>query len=391
MNVDAFSRVRVSEPITLFEYAPIFDKASTEWEEVVHGTSASSTITTNSYIAMRVAAADDVVIRQTYEYIDYQPGKSKLSLFTGVLNVTPSLGVVARLGQYDDFNDKTVVVDGGNGHFFEMDGLTLNVVQRSGGQGTTLGNFDTRVAQVNWNIDRLDGEGPSKLRWDATDFAYLRLFVIDVQWLGIGRVRMGIYLNGTIYYLHEYLNNWGTQPYNRMEKLPLRYEIRSTGGAGELRQVCSSVIIEGGTYLPLARMSGYNTTAAVKVRRLALRLKPAYNRVTLVLHTLSFLPGGGSSTEFDWYVHRVPATSITTGTWLATPEIVDVNLSTTDALSADAILLTSGFGVAHTDTSFPLEKRFMRPLVSSMNGTSFVLVVTCSVNCAIALSWIEIR
>lgn len=390
-NGDAFNRLRVSEPTTLFEYNPVFDKSPHEWEEVVHGTG-NCTHNTNSYLAMTVAGAGDAVIRQTYDYIDYQPGKSKLTLFTGVLNTTPAPGVVSRIGQFDDAINKTVVADGGNGHFFELDGTTLSVVQRTGYAGSLgPGNFDTRVPQVNWNLDRLDGTGPSTLVWNYASFAYLRLFVIDLQWLGIGRVRMGIYMNGVIHYLHEFINEWDTQPYTRMAKLPIRYEISSHGGAGEMRQVCSSVLIEGGTYLPLGRFSAFQTTAAVKVPHIAFRLKPAYNRISVIPTTVTFLPSGGSATEFDWTVARVPLTNVQGGIWNLTDSAVEVNVSATAVVMTPGVIIYAGLGISRTENVFDIPNKYVKPLVSRMDGTSFALVIRCSVNCAIAVGWMEIR
>jgi hypothetical protein len=387
---DAFDRMRVSEPVTLFEDNPIFDKSPSVWDETLTG-GATSTHNANSYISMVVSGAGDSVIRQTYEYVDYQPGKSKLSLFTGVLNRTPTAGVVCRMGQYDDFNNKTVVAGGGNGHFFEMDGTTINIVQRTGLSGSVgPGNYDTRVPQINWNIDRLDGTGPSTLVWDANDFANDRLFVIDLQWLGIGRVRMGIYIAGHIHYLHEFYNTQYAEPYNRMEKLPIRYEISSTSGAGEMRQVCSTVLSEGG-YIPLGVNWYHNTTAAVKIPRLAIRLKDAYNRMTVFPTVVSMLPQGGN-TEFDWVMVRVPLADVTGGSWVSSGSVsaVEVNTTTTSVSFANEVKIHSGLGATRTENRFSVGNS-KTPLVSQMDGTSFVLLVSCSVNCAISLGWLEIR
>ncbi len=391
---DAYDRLRVSNPITLFESNSIFDKDPSNFEETLTGAS-TSTHNANSYIKMVVLGAGDSVIRQSYNYIDYQPGKSKLTYMTGVLNLTPAAGVIARIGQFDDATNKTVVASGGNGHFFEMDGTTLNIVQRTGNAGSIgPGNYDTRVTQVNWNIDKLDGTGPSTLIWNASDFSKARLFVIDLQWLGTGRVRMGISMDGHIHYLHEFVNSMQIQPFDCMEKLPIRYEISSTSGAGEMRQMCCSVISEGG-YVPTGVNWGYNTTVSVKVPRLVLRLKNAYNRVTVIPTVVNFLPNGGNNTEYNWSIFRVPLANVTGGTWVnvGTPSAIEANLTSTGLSLTNQMFVNTGLGISHTENLFTIGdgKSVNNILTSRMDGTSFALVVQCSVNCAISLMWLEIR
>jgi hypothetical protein len=106
---------------------------------------------------------------------------------------------------------------------------------------------DTRVAQSNWNIDKMDGTGKTGLE---LDFTKAQLFVIDMEWLGVGRVRFGFYAYGRIYYCHQILNiNILTSPYTNNINLPICFSLHATSGSagsGTIRQICSTVISEGG-------------------------------------------------------------------------------------------------------------------------------------------------
>ena len=68
-----------------------------------------------------------------------------------------------------------------------------------------------------------------------------------MQWLGVGRVRVGFNINGVIYYAHYFnnANNLGSV-YMSTPNLPVRYEVSSTGGSVTLDQICCTVQSEGG-------------------------------------------------------------------------------------------------------------------------------------------------
>lgn len=86
------------------------------------------------------------------------------------------------------------------------------------------------------------------------DFTKAQFLLIDLEWLGIGRVRCGFVLDGTITYAHEFLQaNVGTIPYMRRPNLPVRYHIAATtsaSGTNTLKQVCAAVMSEGGDSEP---------------------------------------------------------------------------------------------------------------------------------------------
>jgi hypothetical protein len=172
------------------------------------------------------------VIRETTKVFSYQPGKSLLVLNTFVMN-SPKENLRQRIGYFG----------ADNGMYFEI-GMEQHryFVERSLSTGT-----ETVVAQANWNIDKLDGTGVSGITLDITK---AQILWMDIEWLGLGTVRMGFVIDGKFIHCHSFHHaNFIESTYITTASLPLRYEIANTGittSSSTLKQVCSTVISEGG-------------------------------------------------------------------------------------------------------------------------------------------------
>lgn len=233
-NLDAFSRLRTSNPVTVFDTQHQYDTTPLKWETALTGGASITHLPNESSIALTCGTASgDKVIRQTKRYIRYQSGKSSLIVNTGVLGAAKT-NVRKRIGYFD----------ASNGIFFEQTTTGVYVVRRTNVTGTPT---DTRILQTSWNVDKMDGNGISGFVLDPTKS---QIFGIDAQWLGVGRVRLFIDIDGSPCYIHEFYNaNALTEVYTTTFNLPLRYEIENTGIAASsttLKQICSAVIIEGG-------------------------------------------------------------------------------------------------------------------------------------------------
>jgi hypothetical protein len=139
------------------------------------------------------------IVRQSKRYITYQPGKSLLVFMTGVLHTAVNTGITARMGFFDNHADKTID-SGGNGIFVEYSGGNYYLVLRSYVTGSQV---DTKILKSAWNLDKMDGSGPSSI---TMDFTKAQILAIDLEWLGVGRVRVGFVIGGSIYYVHEFLH-----------------------------------------------------------------------------------------------------------------------------------------------------------------------------------------
>lgn len=240
-NLDAFSRLRVSNPQTTFETQCQYDLDHTRMETgvVSPGFGADGVAPAHSantrMVELRVAAgaAGGISWIQSFHFVPYQPGKSQAVFVTGVLGAGTT-GAVKRFG----YGSNT------NGIFYEQSGTTLQFNRRTTTSGATVDNL---VTQANWNIDRFDGTGPSGKTIDATKCFILS---IDLQFLGMGRVRVGFDIDGVLYYAHQFLNaNVLSVPYMQTATLPIRAEVEAAAGLA-LPAVahfkCASVTSEGG-------------------------------------------------------------------------------------------------------------------------------------------------
>lgn len=306
-SADAFGRVRVSPPVTIFDSQNRYAKSS-DFDESVSGSATSTYATNESSVLLNVTnASGDKVVRETKRVFPYQPGKSLLVLNTFVMP-TAHANLRCRVGYFSTQN----------GVFFERSGTALRMVRRTYTSGSVVDNV---VAQADWNGDKLDGTGSSGLTIDTTKS---QIFWQDFEWLGVGSVRTGFVINGKFIVCHTFNHaNILALVYMTTAVLPIRYEIENTGatdGSRTMRQICSTVISEGGyekkTALQTARMT---TTAAVGttlVPLVSLRLDSARLDAVVIPDGYSVLPLASASTEFE--IQLIKNATLTSPSWTQT-------------------------------------------------------------------------
>lgn len=231
-NFDAFSRLRISNPLTLFNSQLTYDLNPLLLEQITNGSGASiSHNSTNRYADMVFSSTPTggKAYMQSFEYLPYQPGKSQLIFVT--FNFTEGVSNVLKFAGYSD---------GVNGIEYQLNGTQKQFTLYS---STTQGNL-TKI-QSDWNLDKLDGTGPSGVTL-ATD--KVQILVIDLQALYAGRVRVGFDIEGVIIYAHEFLHaNMISPPYLAQASLPVRCGMTCTGTVTtSMYFLCSAIISEGG-------------------------------------------------------------------------------------------------------------------------------------------------
>lgn len=286
---DAFGRLRVTEPTTLFDSKNIYSKNVFLFDEVLSGTATANFSAFDSCVDLQTTASGDYAIRQSRMRFNYQPGKSMQYMFTGLF--APQANIIKRVGCFQSLT--AAPYEPSDGIFMEVtsSGPAFRVVK-------TQGTYHTHYApQSAWNVDRLDGTGPSGINLDFTKAV---LFTIDYEWLSVGRVRFGFYIEGKCYYAH-YNGHRGelTSPYMTYSNQPIRYEIRQTGlGSGLLRQICSTVIVEGGSENVGKSIAvdgaGTNVQNSIYTPVLALRINPNQSNIVLGIKNIEVLNTGGS-------------------------------------------------------------------------------------------------
>ena len=233
VQLDAFGRLRVSEPTSLFEAQFQYDSQPLLFSSSVGGGGAVAHNSNHASVDLSVGTTSGAsAIFQTKLYFKYHAGKSQSIVFTGNF-VAAKSGCRRRYGQFDETN----------GCFFEYETSPSVVVRTS----TSGGVVDGGVPQSAWNLDKLDGTGASGV---SLNLSLQQIFSIDYQWLGTGRIRFGFTIGGKLIYCHEVNNaNVLTLPYSQTATLPLRFEIvntATTSSATTSHVTCATIYSEGG-------------------------------------------------------------------------------------------------------------------------------------------------
>jgi hypothetical protein len=335
---DAFGRERAVSPVLTFSNTTGYDAEPLVWQTIVSGAGATATWSSSTRSTpLTLTTVTGYVVRQTYVYIPYQPGRSQFITMTGVIGAAVA-NVTKRIGQFDQQN----------GLFFcQTTAGILQVVRRSAG-------VDTAIAQADWNLDRFDGTGTSGVTLDLTKD---QIFVMDYGWLGTATVRFGFYYNGNVVYAHAMHHaNVLTTSYIQTACLPLRYEISSSGNATALlTQICAAVSSEGGYYDVPAYAFGATreisgiiaTTSEVPI--VALRPLTTFNgvpnRIRIIVTAVDILASAAPIRYRLLYYPPGSTNPVTGGAWAAAASASGAEVNTTGtALSlTGAIAIQGGF------------------------------------------------
>jgi hypothetical protein len=247
-TTDAFGRLRVSTPLTFFDSQQRY-KDNGYFDTSTTGGGSSTYLINESSVALAVGTTSgDQVIRQSKRCFPYQSGKSLLT-FNSFVFAAGKTNLCQRIGSFTPTN----------GIFFELDGTTKNFVVRSYASGSVVEN---RIPQSSWNADKFDGTGPSGIILDTTK---THILYTDIEWLGVGTVRMGFIIDGLLYICHRFNHaNNVSSVYMTTASLPIRIEITNTGNTASsstMKQICSSVMSEGGYERKVAQSVARTTTA----------------------------------------------------------------------------------------------------------------------------------
>jgi len=352
---DAFGRLRVTQPFTLFDSSHRFNDNGLWATSNTAGNSSYNFVENQSTIDMKVGTtANAEVIRETTKVFSYQPGKSLLIMNTFAMQ-EPKANVRQRVGYFGE----------SNGIYLENSSNTNYLVVRTNTSSTVT---ETRVAQSNWNIDKFDGTGYSaqvggEEHRIGLDVTKTNIFWMDVEWLGVGDVRCGFVVDGRMLPAHTFHNdNKNTVPYMTTASLPLRLEIKNTGvttGNSTLSQICSTVISEGGYELygsqqaiqiPITAPIDL-PTAGTYYPVISLRLKSTRLDAIVILTALSIL--GISNAYYNWQVRASATTSGGTWTSAGANSAVEYNINGTGV--SGGRVLASGFTGATNQAAGPID------------------------------------
>jgi hypothetical protein len=378
-QVDSFGRLRVSNPVTLFDSQNRYQLNSKFFSNLI------GTGTTVNYIQAQSSAnlfvtsnVNDFVARESKYVFNYQPGKSLLTMCTFVMNQAKS-GLVQRVGYFGTEN----------GYYIQLGSNTspttlfsnVYIVERSNVLGTVS---ETLVAQQNWNGDKLDGTGASGL---SLDIIKSQIFYTDIEWLGVGSVRTGVVIDGTFINCHTF-NHANLIPYTYITTacLPVRYEITNraaTSGTSNLNQICSTVLSEGGyepkeqLFCQLGPAGGKSVTTTTAVPLISIRLAPGRLDAIAVLKQLNIAVS--TNTDLAQWTLILNGTLSGPTSWGAHADSTNVQVDTgSDAISGGRLIEVGFAQTGSINTS--LQASFFEAQLgrNSFTGTSDIITLAAS-------------
>ncbi|HET6497373.1 MAG TPA: hypothetical protein VFH61_18660 [Thermoleophilia bacterium] len=390
-NLDAFSRLRVSNPETIFDSKQLWDEQPLFWSSSTIGSGSAAHEPAEAATTLTVTSSAGTIIRQTFQRFNYQPGKSQMVLMTAVpLATGGGTGITASWGPHST----------GDGLFFEIADGALGCVVRSSVSGSPV---DSRTEQADWNLDTMDGSGPSGI---TLDMSMTQIALFDFEWLGVGRVRFGWVVDGTPIYCHE-ANHANTiaSVYMSTPNLPLRYSLVNdgTGAASTLVHICSTVIVEGGQNT--TGILRYKSTEGTHVDANAansiyaivgIKLKATHLDAVVELAEMSMI--GQQKNDFEWLLYWNPTVADTfTYSDLTNSCVQAARGATANTISAGTVI--GGGLVAGGNSlggSVSKELRNALRLGSSLTGTPDALVLaarplTANSDIEGSLSWRELQ
>ncbi len=363
LSADAFGRQRVSEPQPQIDAKHLYDKLPYIFDEVVNGTATATYNSANKSVDMSVTTLNDYAIRQTFQRGNYQTGKGLVFQAT-FSDFAPQTNVTKRVGY---FNSSTVAP-----YNTSFDGIYLE----STGAGVTFNiaknGTITSYAQVSWENPLVD------INWNNA-----QIFTVDIQWLGVGTVRQMFQIGGqtiianTVVHANSVLSVYMSSPNHS-----IRYEIRSTGGAGSFSQICSTVYTDGASEnkvgLPRAFNNGGISLAGAfantRYGALGVRFKSSALDAQIILDSISFYSSSNDSILIEAWLNPT-----VTGTFTYTPiadSPLEVAIGTSSPTMSGGLRLGGEYCLSSNVISSGFENA--RRIGASIAGVADTLVITAT-------------
>jgi len=316
-HLDAFGRLRVSQLQTMLDVQNHYGQLHQNFVSVIvaGGTLTDSPVNSSLTLAVDTTSGASVINRSRRSY--YVAGQSHLVALTGNFGINAPVALVLRTSTSGTPSDAR------------------------------------RIEQADWNIDAMGIAGKPNPSGITVDWSKTQIIMYDLQWLGVGRVRCFLDIDGKQYQIHQFLNaNALTEVYMQTPHLPCSYEIANVGGtqirkrigyndnddgvfieqlttatSGSMSQICSAVFTEGATPVAQVKCSISNDvtgiTCANNVLKHILSIRPAAlfktrtNKGMCVPLSIEIFVEGANNAHYIVIEDAV----LTTPTWTAHPNV----------------------------------------------------------------------
>ena len=329
------------------------------------------------------------VIRQTRNVMRYIPGRNTELTFA-VRLTSPVAGIRRRFGLFN----------GIDGFYFEDNGGDYACAFINSDGSTP---YIERVSRANWNGDKLDGCGASKIIANAES---IQIVSFDYEWYGGGQIIFKFIINGMSITIHTFNTaNRLSFPWSKTPFLPIRIELTNTTGvAGThvMYQGSNSLISQGSTQKLgiseslLTSLDGYKVALA-KTFYPVINIRLKSTNLQGVVFPSYFQAGTLDNTNIFYKILR--NATIVGGSWISNPDpnsFIEYNLTSitpvTDGIQLDAGYIATGSGQRvgfEKDTQFQIGR-------SSLGTVSDILtlaIASSSTNKDVVacLTWTEQR
>ena len=368
---DAFNRLRTSTPYTIFDSQNRYRRHG-KFNELCVGAGSTAIYRVNeSAIDLVVGTgASAEIIRESKKVFPYQPGKSLLIMKSFAFASTKA-NLRQRIGYFG----------AQNGIYFEQLGDEKFFVLRSYVTGSIQ---ETRIPQILWNGYKFDG---SEFYLKNLDPSKANIFWCDIEWLGVGDVRVGFIIDGKPIVAHTFQNeNQNLTTYMTTASLPLRTEIANvaaTGSTSTLKSICSTVISEAG-YQARAQLNHVNSgvtraidlgTAGTKRPLVSIRLNSSYLDSVVLPKQVDIACTSNDIIVYEVYLNASIGSSVN---WTPFSSMSSVEYAIGGTSVSGGIVMNAGFTVQKTVGEIGNLDDFTVQLGRTLGGTSDILTLVAS-------------
>ena len=363
------------------------------FDELVSGTASATHDEYLGLVKLEVGSTTgDQIVRQSKRVQRYLPGRQNEFGATLIFG-TPTTGIRRRAGMFDE-ND---------GFFFEDsgDGTYRCVLRRN----TAGGVSEESYARADWNVDKMDGTGPSGITADPEKIQHMSM---EYEWYGAGMIEWNFVIDNNKFPVHRIFHaNKEDHTWSSRASLPIRYELTNvtgTAGTHTFYQGAHSLSAEGTTTL-LGRQESISTAITGKTLTLANTFYPlvAIRLKSNRLHSV-IVPDEYSGATLDntsIFVRAVEGATITGGTWVSfgNDSPIEYNITATGYTGGTIIgtqFISSGnMGVTNRfpERGITQIQRSTTTTLGDTSSTFLIAAATTGSNKAGfgSLGWIEVR
>jgi hypothetical protein len=369
------------------------DKDPGVWDELITGTASATHEPYMGMVRLEVGSdAGDEVIRQSKRVQIYIPGRQNEASMTVIFG-TPTAGIRRRMGVFNDV-DGAFFEDGGDGTYYA-------VCRRDSASGVV----ETRVAREDWNVDKLDGTGPTGI---IADPETIQLMVIEYEWYGAGQVEFNFVIGNNKIPVHQFDHaNISTTTWSSTGSLPIRVELTNvtgTAGTHTFYQGSHSFSTEGTTRL-LGRQRAVSNPVTGRTLSSANTFYPV---LAIRLKTTSLnsvvIPDEFACATLDntnIFVRVIEGAIITGGTWVSygADSPIEYNITAT-GFTDGRIISTQFISAGNMGGKNTFQERsitqLQRNTTTTLGDTSSTFMIAISATGSnkdawAAMGWIEVR